>query len=248
MSEVVFTIAGAMTLARDGIRIEDRSFGGIQLRLVTAILLVGRDQRWGIEGLAGQLWPDEPPDRWRPAVRGLVSRVRRLLADVGVEGEVVTNVAGQYVVDLPMLSVDIEVARSDVSQARAALGRGDLVATDRLAGRARGVLSRPVMGEIESPWLEPLRRSLADDHLEALLLLGDARRRAGRVAAARSVLAGQLWPGEPPERWRPAVRGLVSRVRRLLVEVGVEDEVVTNVAGQYVVDLPMLSVDIVATS
>lgn len=189
MSEVAFTIAGAMTLARAGVRIEDRSFGGPQVRLVAAILLAGRDRHWGIEGLADQLWPDEPPDRWRPAVRGLVSRVRRLLADAGIEDEVVTNVAGRYVVDIPGLSVDIEVARSDVSRARAALGSGDVAGADRLAGRARGVLSRPVMGEVQSPWLEHVRRTVADDHFEALLLLGQARRSAGRFAAARSVLA-----------------------------------------------------------
>lgn len=200
---VEFTVAGALGLGHDGARIEDRAFGGPQPRLVAAMLLVDRDRAWAPEQLAAQLWPSGPPERWRPAVRGLVSRLRALLAEVGVEGEVVTSRSGHYHVELADLSVDLEIAHDEVVRAAGALADGRLAVADDLAARARAVLSRPILAGLDAPWVEELRRVVGPDHVESLLLLGRARRGQGRWAAARSVVVEAL--GQAPFRedvWR----------------------------------------------
>jgi WD40 repeat protein/DNA-binding SARP family transcriptional activator len=199
---VQFAVAGALALQTNGVRIDDRAFGGPQPRLVVAMLLVDRDRPWSPEQLAAQLWPSGRPERWRPAVRGLVSRLRSLLAEVGVD-EVVTSRAGHYHVDLADLSVDLEVAHEEVVHAVAALRDGRHAEADELAGRARAVLSRPILAGLDAPWVEELRHVVAADHVESLLLLGRARRGQRRWAAARSVLAEAL--GRAPFRedaWR----------------------------------------------
>jgi WD40 repeat protein/DNA-binding SARP family transcriptional activator len=189
---VQFTVAGALRLAHDGARIEERAFGGPQPRLVSAMLLVDRDRAWSPEQLADQLWPSGPPHRWRPAVRGLVSRLRGLLAEVGVDSEAVTSRSGHYHVELPDMSVDLDVARDEVRRAARALADGRYAVADGLAGRARAVLSRPILTGIDAPWVEELRHLVAPDHVESLLLLGRARRGQERWAGARSVLAEVL--------------------------------------------------------
>lgn len=185
---VHFTVAGALGLVHGSTHIEDRAFGGPQPRLVTAMLLVGRDQAWTAEQLADQLWPAGPPQRWRPAVRALVSRVRALLADAGVDGMVVSSRAGHYHVELSDLSVDLELAHGDVVRAGRAVAEGRFSVADDLAGRARTVLSRPILTGVDAPWVEDLRQVVAPDHIESLLLLGRARLGQGRWSAARSVL------------------------------------------------------------
>lgn len=200
---VQFTVAGALGLVHDGARIEDRAFGGPQPRLVAAMLLVDRDRAWSPEQLAAQLWPSGRPERWRPAVRGLVSRLRALLAEVGVEDEVVVHRSGDYHVELVDLSVDVEIAHDEVVRAAGALADGRVAEADDLAARARAVLSRPILAGLDAPWVEELRRVVGPDHVESLLLLGRARRGQGRWAAARSVFAEAL--GRAPFRedaWR----------------------------------------------
>lgn len=189
MATPVLTLAGALTLSVGGRRIEDRDFAGPQQRLVTAILLHDRARPRSAEHLADEVWGDDVPAQWRPALRNLVSRTRRLLGDAGLDADtVIVNQGGRYLVQLPDLHVDLEAARACLAEAGTALQVGDASLADELAGRARSVLSRPVLAGIEAPWLDQLRGHVARDHLEALMLLGDVRRATGHVVGARAVL------------------------------------------------------------
>nr|WP_274388378.1 BTAD domain-containing putative transcriptional regulator [Salsipaludibacter albus] len=167
------------------------------------MLLVDRDRAWSPEQIAAEVWPSGPPERWRPAVRLLVSRLRGLLAEVGVDERAVESRSGHYHVDLPDLSVDLEVAADEVARAAKALADGRLEDADDLAARARSVLSRPILPGLEAPWVEELRRTVGPDHVESLLVLGRVRRHQERWSAARSVLGEAL--GRAPFRedaWR----------------------------------------------
>ncbi len=57
-------------------------------------------------------------------------------------------------------------------------------------------------------------------------------------------LAAQLWPTSPPQQWRVAVRNLVSKLRRSLVDLGLEPEVIVGTTGAYEVDLHEVVVDV----
>jgi len=61
---------------------------------------------------------------------------------------------------------------------------------------------------------------------------------------AVDVLAAQLWPGEAPDQWRVAVRGLVGRVRKALVQLGLDGSAIRGEPGRYVVDLSDVVVDL----
>lgn len=193
MADTVFAIAGAMSLTRGNASVDDGQFGSAQLRLVTALLLVGRNEAWPPELLADHLWPGGPPERWRPALRGLVSRVRGLLVAVGIDGDqALANVNGRYIVTVSNLRVDVETAREHLARARSALGEGRVEDTERLAGRARAVLGRPILPGIDNPWLDTVRRRAADDYLGALLLVGEARYRRAKFSPARAALREAL--------------------------------------------------------
>nr|WP_269813388.1 BTAD domain-containing putative transcriptional regulator [Ornithinimicrobium sediminis] len=156
------------------------------------MLLVDRERLWSAEELADQLWPAGPPQQWRPAVRALVSRVRALLHQIGVPGDAIVSRAGRYHVDLPDLAVDLEIARRRVERAAQALAEGRYDVADQLAGRARAVLSQPVLAGVEAPWAEELRQATRPHLVDSQLLLGQARRCQGRWSAARLALTEAL--------------------------------------------------------
>ena len=232
---VSFTVAGALGLARDGAVIEDRSFGGPQPRLVAAMLLVDRDRPWSAEQIATEVWPSGRPERWRPAVRLLVSRLRGLLAEIGVD-DVVVSRSGHYHVDLPDLAVDVEVAAADVVRAAEALADGRLDVADDLAARARAVLSRPILPGLDAPWVEELRRTVGPGHVESLLVLGRVRRGQGRWSAARTVVAEAL--GRAPFRedaWRDMM-GLEAEAGNVAAALQVYEDCRRQLADELGVD------------
>lgn len=192
VDHVDFSVAGSFCLARGSVELDNHTFGGPQPRLTTAMLLVDRDSPWSTEQLADQLWPSGRPERWRSAVRGLVSHVRRQLVELGFEDDVIVSRSGYYHVELPDLVVDVEAAAEDVARAVTALERGHLAEADRRSSQARAVLSRPILAGIDPPWVEKLRNRVSVDHVESLLVLAKARRAQSRWSPARSVLSELL--------------------------------------------------------
>lgn len=134
-----FAVVGAMTLTGGRGRLDDEAFTGRQLRLVIAMLLLERHEPIATTWIAGQLWPDRPPIQWQAGVRNLVSTARRLLADVGVDDDVIHHRAGHDVVDLPELQVDVEQVATNLRVARNALAAGRVAQAKALAGAARAV-------------------------------------------------------------------------------------------------------------
>ena len=146
---VEFTVVGGMTLRQDDLVVDDDAFGGRQQRLVAGVLLLDRRDPVPVARLVDAVWPGGPPEQYRPALRGLVSKVRGLLARVGVEGEPISSRAGVYMVDLPGLQVDLESAEAALSDAKSALAAGDLSRAQEHGGAARAVLSRPIMAGLD---------------------------------------------------------------------------------------------------
>ncbi|MBY5163476.1 BTAD domain-containing putative transcriptional regulator [Salsipaludibacter albus] len=188
MTDLEVTLAGAVTLRRGDRRVGDRAFRARQLRLVTALLVLERAGPVSVDLLADELWPGTPPARWRVAVRGLVSQFRGLLVDVGLDRDAIVGEHGRYLVALDPVRVDLEDAVDAVAHARDCLDGGHVDRAAAAAGAARAVLSRPVLPAVESPRIERLRDRTAGQHLDALVVLGVARSRAGAHEQARSVL------------------------------------------------------------
>lgn len=236
------SLAGAISLRRDGRRVADRTFSGRQLRLVTAMIVLERADPISVETLAAELWPETVPDHWRVAVRGLVMKLRRLLADVGVEGEPIRGDRGRYWVHLGPIKVDLEAATVDLVRARELLGAGEAERARVEAGRARAVLSRPVLSGVHSPWVDRLRDRVGHQHIDVLTVLGEGRSQLGLHEQARTVLEEALALDMLREdTWRGVMRAeaaagnraralhVYDRCRRLLAdELGVDPSAATQ--------------------
>jgi DNA-binding SARP family transcriptional activator len=136
--------------------------------------------------LAEALWAESPPPTWDKALTVLVSKLRALLADCGMDGSsVLTGAFGCYRLDLPKGTwVDVLVATQAAQEAEDALAAGDLD-TARAAGSLAASLTRqPFLPGEEGAWVEEKRRELADVRVRAFSALADACLRSGDAREA----------------------------------------------------------------
>lgn len=55
---------------------------------------------------------------------------------------------------------------------------------------------------------------------------------------SREQLAAELWPGQPPAAWEPALRAIISKLRAALAPVGLDRDAVSSSFGCYQIHLP----------
>jgi YVTN family beta-propeller protein len=132
--------------------------------------------------LADAIWGESPPATWEKALAVVVSKLRRLLAEDGVE---LTNAFGCYRLDLPDGTwVDVFVAATSAQEAEEALAAGELDQARAAAESAESLASRPFLPGEDGAWVEQKRRDLADIRERALNVLADACLRAGAAEDA----------------------------------------------------------------
>jgi ABC-type transport system substrate-binding protein/DNA-binding SARP family transcriptional activator len=166
--------------------VDEARFPGRQGRLLFAYLAAQPGRPVPRDELAEALWGDVPPATWDKALTVLVSKLRGLLADHGIDGtSTLTGAFGCYRLDLPEGSwVDVIVAAEAAPEAEKALAAGDL-AKAKAAALLTESLTRPrfLPGE-NGAWVENKRRELADVRGRALGVLADACLRLGDEAQA----------------------------------------------------------------
>ena len=183
--------------------------------------------------LAEAIWGEELPATWEKALRVLMTKLRRLLEECGIDRSTgLTSAFGCYTLALPPDTwIDVRAAVRAAEQAETALTAGHLEEARSQAATA-ATLSRPTFlpGE-EGPWVEQQRRDLRDIHLRALEYLRDASLAAGefgegvRYAAEvtelepfresnyRALMEAHVAAGDPAEALR-----VYERCRRFLAE------------------------------
>ena len=207
MGELEVSLAGAVALRRGHRQVRGRDLPGRQLQLVTALLVLERHAPVPVDTIADVLWADTLPSRWRVAIRNLVSKVRRALVDLGLDGDALVGGAGVYRVDLGPVTVDLEDASTAAEQAGLDFEAGNLEEARRGANHARAVLSRPILAGVRSTWLDDVRVRAATRHVDALVVLGACRSEQAQPTQARSVLVEAL-DLEPlrEDAWRALMR------------------------------------------
>src|SRR5262245_64707727 len=80
-------LAGRLAVQSDGIVIDEQRFPGRQGRVLFAYLVAEEDRPVPRDELAEALWGDTPPATWEKALTVLVSKLRTLLAEVGLRSE-----------------------------------------------------------------------------------------------------------------------------------------------------------------
>src|SRR5205085_7827200 len=114
--------------------------------------------------LAEALWGETPPASWDKALTGIVSRVRGLLADQGLNGaKTLTGAFGCYRLELPEGTwIDVIVATNAAQEAEKALASGDLETANAAAALAASLMRQPFLPGEEGAWVEEKRRELAN--------------------------------------------------------------------------------------
>jgi branched-chain amino acid transport system substrate-binding protein len=185
----VVSLAGRVSISANGIVVVDDQFPGRQGRLVFAYLATQAGRPIPRDELAEALWTGTPPATWEKALTVIVSKLRTLLEECGVDGsKALTNAFGCYRLDLP------EGSSVDVVDARRAVEDGG-ASTDDLA-RAAEIAASPFLPGDEADWAERQRQELASVRLRALERLADASLASGDHAQAAR-LAQQVVELEP---------------------------------------------------
>lgn len=75
-----------VSIEADGAVVDEQRFPGRQGRLVFAYLLAEQGRPVPRGELAGALWADTPPATWEKALSVLVSKLRAVLTECGLDG------------------------------------------------------------------------------------------------------------------------------------------------------------------
>jgi DNA-binding SARP family transcriptional activator len=140
---------------------DEADLAGNQSRIVLAALIhervpMSRDR------LAQIVWGDNLGDGWSASLNSLVSRIRSLLNEVGIDGKsTLQSIGGSYSVVLPAGAwVDLEVARKRLDRAEGAMRRDASLEALPDATVASSILRRPFLGGADGEWIEAVRRSM----------------------------------------------------------------------------------------
>jgi peptide/nickel transport system substrate-binding protein len=180
------SLAGRVSIASDGVRIDEGRFPGRQGRLVFVYLVIEHGRPVFREELAEALWGDRPPATWEKALVGIASKLRALFSECGLNGaEVLTSAFGCYRLELPEESwVDLEAAAHAADSAKTALAAGRPVTAKAEARQAASIARLPLLPGEDGAWVEGKRRELADVLVRALEYLTDACLDSGDASEA----------------------------------------------------------------
>jgi len=183
---VRISLTERLTVEANGATLDAQRFPGHQGRVVFAYLAVQEGRSVPRDELAEAIWGEELPATWEKALRVLMTKLRRLLEECGIDGSTgLTSAAGYYTLSLPPDTwIDVRAAARALEQAETALTAGD-PDDARAQAETAASLCRPTFlpGE-EGPWVEEQRRDLRDVLLRSLECLRDASLAAGEYGNA----------------------------------------------------------------
>jgi DNA-binding SARP family transcriptional activator/streptogramin lyase len=152
---------------------------------VSSYLLAADGKPVPKDELAEALWGDELPARWEKGLSVLVSKLRALLNECGVDGSTaLTSAFGRYQLILPPGSwIDIAAADEAANAAEQALAVGDADAAWLNASTAESLARGSLPGE-DAQWVSERRAELREIRVRALECLARANRIRGDLGAA----------------------------------------------------------------
>jgi DNA-binding SARP family transcriptional activator/ABC-type branched-subunit amino acid transport system substrate-binding protein len=181
-----------------GAVVDEQRFPGRQGRLVFAYLLAAHGRPVPRDELAEALWGDEPPATWEKALSVLVSKLRALLTECGLDGaRSLTSAFGCYQLTLPAGTwIDVVAADEAATAAEHSFAAGELEQARAEASVAESLARRTFLPGEDGRWIEDKRAGLRETLVRALDCLADAHRLAGDPRAAVRV-AEELVELEP---------------------------------------------------
>ena len=170
-------VLGEFALAADGVA--PRAPHGMPAEIL-ALLSLDSGRSVPTARITEQIWAPDPPDRAAARLHVHVSRIRRLLRDLGCPDVLRTRSDG-YALDVDPELADHRRFEADALAGLAAAARGDSRDAAGLLAGARALWRGPVLGELgDREWarataarLTGLRRQATDTWAEAMLALGE---------------------------------------------------------------------------
>lgn len=135
---------------------------GRQGRVLLAYLVLNRGRPVSRDELIAALWPDRPPADPSAALRTQLSRLRSALGTRAL--------AGRDAVELHLPDstwVDVEAADNAIEAAEAASDASEWKEAWAHANVALNISSRPFLAGFDAPWVEEVRRELAELQIRA---------------------------------------------------------------------------------
>src|SRR4051794_17158172 len=156
-------LCGGLELEADGRVLPDALVNGRQGRLVFSFLVCERARAVPREELAELLWGDRLPDSWSASLSAVISRLRRLLHEAGLDAaEAIVSSAGTYRLVLPAdATVDLEQLGAAVEAAEVGAAAGDLDGALEAAGLAEGIGARGFLAD-DCDWVDRQRDVVRD--------------------------------------------------------------------------------------
>jgi len=175
-----------LALEANGATLDEQRFPGRQGRIVFAYLAAQEGRPVPRGELADLLWEDELPATWEKALRVLMTKLRALLEECGIDGATALSSAfGCYKLTLPAGAwIDVDAAAEALERAEAELAVGDLREAISQATASAALARRVFLPGEDGPWVEEKRRDLRDLLVRSLECLGDAALASGDPADA----------------------------------------------------------------
>jgi DNA-binding SARP family transcriptional activator len=163
-------LTGNVTLEWGDTLVSDNLFPGRQGRLAFALLVAERGTAISVDGIADVLWNGRPPPSQTTALRAIMSKLRALMTESGLDGVVaIDNAFGCYQLRLPANAwIDLEAAAQAVHNAETELRAGNLVAANGEALVAAAISRRTFLAGDDGEWVEQWRAKLREIRVRAL--------------------------------------------------------------------------------
>jgi len=189
-------LAGNVALERGDVLVPERRLPGNQARLAFALLVTERSDALSTARIADILWDGLPPASWDVALRAIVSKLRRVLSEIGAD-VTIQHAFGCYQLRLPPNAwVDIEAAATAAHDAEAALQAGDLEAANGAALVANAIARRPFLEGADGRWVRRQRGRFQGIQVRALSCRAE-------VALAHGDYAGAIGDAERVVAFEP---------------------------------------------
>jgi DNA-binding SARP family transcriptional activator/streptogramin lyase len=175
-----------LAVESNGSIVDEQRFPGRQGRIVFAYLAAQKGRPVPRGELAELLWGDELPATWENALRVLMTKLRALLDESGIDGSTaLTSAFGCYKLTLPDGAwIDVDAAADAVERGEAAFTRGNLGEARARASAAVALARRSFLPGEDGPWVEEKRQELRELLVRALECLRDASFAANDFAEA----------------------------------------------------------------
>ncbi len=160
-AETRIQLCGRLIVKIDGRRLEDE-LPGRQGKLLFAFLAAHRRQPVTRSQIIEALWAGNPPAAAETALSALMTKLRNVLGAKSIAGKQDVRLV------LPLNAwVDLEAAAEGLHRATSAVARSEWASAWGPSRVALHISQRPVLPGFEGPWIDELRRRLADMLLRA---------------------------------------------------------------------------------